>query len=125
MHDCWAERMVGQKAAQMGYTEAALNKAFYAIDVKRESVLYILPARVPNAANFSSSRFDPAIEASPYLGSLFTDVKNVGHKRAGIASLFIRGSKSKADLKSDPTAVMIFDEVEEMVQKHIPLAFRS
>src|SRR3982750_1922898 len=44
MHDCSSQKIVGQKAAQMGYTEFALNKSFYAIDINSQSVLYILPS---------------------------------------------------------------------------------
>lgn len=121
MHDCNAERMVGQKGAQLGFTEVALNKCFYNIDILGNSVLYVLPASNPWAGNFSMSRFDPALELSPHLAQLFSDVKNVGHKRAGSANLFIRGSQSRAGLKSDPVALAILDEVEEMNQANIPL----
>ena len=123
MHDCEDAMMVGQKAAQMAYTETALNKAFYKMDVNGLSVMYVLPASKPDASDFSTSRFDPALELSPHLCNMFSDVKNVGHKRAGSANLFIRGSRSRSQLKSVPVAQMIFDEVDEMVQANIPLAF--
>ena len=35
MHDCDSEFWVGQKAAQVGFTETALNRTFYKIDVER------------------------------------------------------------------------------------------
>lgn len=122
MHDDPAEVIVGQKAAQMGYTEVALNRAFYAIDALGESVLYVLPATTPDATDFSTSRFDPALELSTHLRNLFSDVKNIGHKRAGSANLFVRGSRSRSQLKSLPVARMIFDELEEMVQENVILA---
>ena len=122
MHDDPAEEIIGQKSAQMGYTEVALNKAFYAIDVLGESVLYVLPATTPDATDFSTSRFDPALELSSHLQNLFSDVKNIGHKRAGSANLFVRGSRSRGQLKSLPVARMIFDELEEMVQENVTLA---
>ena len=123
MLDCQAERMIGQKAAQMGFTEVALNKVFYAIDIEKENVLYVLPITHPDSSDFSTSRFDPALELSPHLGRLFNDVKNVGHKRAGVCNLFVRGSRSRSQLKSIPAGRMIFDEVDEMVQENITLAF--
>jgi phage terminase large subunit GpA-like protein len=83
MHDCPANHMVGQKAAQMAYTETAINRAFKSIDIDRQSVLYVLPTERPDAADFSSSRFDPALEMSPHLSNLFCDTKNLGLKRAG------------------------------------------
>lgn len=122
IHDCEAELVIGQKGAQLAFTETALNKAFYSIDVKGVSVLYVLPASKPDAGDFSTSRFDPALELSSHLGDLFTDVRNVGHKRAGNANLFIRGSKSRSQMKSIPAGLLIFDEVDEMFQDNIPLA---
>lgn len=122
MHNC-QDDMIGQKSAQMGFTEVALNLAFYTIDIHGESVLYILPANKPDATDFSTSRFDPALELSPHLKSLFSDVKNIGHKRAGSASLFIRGSRSRSQLKSLPVSLIIGDEVAEMNQDNLKLAF--
>ena len=123
MHDCDAEMMVGQKGAQLCYTEVALNKSFYNIDVHGNSVLYVLPSSTPDASDFSTSRFDPALEMSPHLANLFSDVKNIGHKRAGSANLFLRGSRSRNQLKSIPVSFAAIDEVDEMVQQNIPLIF--
>lgn len=123
MHDSEASANVGQKSAQMGYTETVLNIAFYKIDVEGTDCLYILPAKTPDASDFSASRFDPAVELSPHLSKLFTDVKNIGHKRAGTTNVYIRGSKSRSGLKSVPVGFIICDEVDEMVQENIPLAF--
>ncbi len=53
---------------------------------------------------------------------MFSDVKNVGTKRAGSAVLYIRGSNSRAGLKSIPVGTIIFDEFDEMKQENIPLA---
>ncbi len=123
MCDCEADLQVGMKAAQMGYTEVGLNKTFYRIDIHQESVLYVLPALRPDAHDFSTGRFDPALEMSPHLANLFTDVANIGHKRSGSANLYIRGSNSRSQLKSIPVPMIVFDEVEEMNLDNIPLAF--
>lgn len=122
MHDDDSEIIVGQKGAQLGFTETALNKTFYAIDILGISVLYVLPAATPDASDFSTARFDPALEMSKHLHELFSDVKNIGHKRAGNANLYIRGSRSRSQLKSIPVGLTILDEVDEMVQDNIPLA---
>ena len=121
MHDTDAETVVGMKAAQMGYTEVALNKTFYTIDMLGKSVLYVLPAATPDASDFSTSRFDPALEMSKHINNLFSDVKNIGHKRAGNANLFVRGSRSRSQLKSLPVALAIADELDEMVQENVAL----
>jgi len=120
-HDDESEEIVVQKAAQLAWTEWALNKTFYNIDIKGNSVLYILPAATPDARDFSTARFDPALELSKHLQSLFDDVKNIHHKRSGNANLYIRGSRVKAQLKSVPVSLIVLDELEEMVQKNIAL----
>lgn len=122
MHNSERRVNVGQKAAQVGFTETVLNIALFHIDVRRKDVLYVLPAKTPDAKDFSIGRFDAALEGSPSLSKIFSDVKNIGHKRAGKANLYIRGSRSKAGLKSVPAGVLILDEVEEMTQENIPLA---
>jgi hypothetical protein len=122
MHDSKALTNVGQKSAQMGYTETVLNLVFYKIDVEAANCLYILPNKVPDASEFSASRFDPAVEMSEHLGKTFSDVQNVGHKRAGSANLYIRGSQSRSGLKSVPAGFLVFDELDEMNQENISLA---
>jgi hypothetical protein len=123
MHDSTAEMNIGQKGAQLGFTETVLNLTFFKIDVEGLDCLYVLPAKTPDAGDFSAGRFDPALENSPHLSKLFNDVKNVGHKRAGTANLYIRGSKSRSGLKSIPTGFIVLDEVDEFVQRNISLAF--
>lgn len=122
MHDSNAEFNVGQKSAQMGFTETGLNITFFTIDIKGVDCLYVLPAKTPDASDFSASRFDTALELCPHLENLFSDVKNVGHKRAGTANLYLRGSRSRSGLKSIPVGLIILDEVDEMDQENIPLA---
>jgi len=122
MHDSTAEFNVGQKAAQMGFTETVLNITFFYIDVHGVDCLYVLPAKTPDASDFSAARFDPAIDLSEHLQEIFSDVQNVGHKRAGNTNLYIRGSKSRSGLKSVPVGVLVLDEKDEMKQENIPLA---
>lgn len=122
MHDSKAPVNIGQKCAQIGYTEWALNVAFHFLDIKRMDVLYVLPNTRPDGADFSSGRFDKALELSEHLRSLFSDVQNVGHKRAGPTNLYIRGSNARSGLKSIPVGLLILDELDEMTQENIPLA---
>lgn len=122
MHDSKAELNVGQKSAQMGFTEWALNVCFHFLDIKRMDVLYVLPNTRPDAADFSSGRFDKALELSTHLRDMFSDVQNVGHKRAGPTNLYIRGSNARSGLKSIPVGLLVLDELDEMMQEHIPLA---
>lgn len=123
IQDDESDFIVVKKGAQLGFTEIALNKVFYAIDILGKSVLYVLPANTPDASDFSTSRFDAALEMSPYLARMFSDVSNIGHKRAGNCNLYIRGSRSRSQLKSIPVGLVILDEVDEMIQDNIPLTY--
>jgi len=86
-------------------------------------MLYLLPTKVPGATDFSQNRFDPLLEESEYLREMFSNVKNVGTKRAGSAVLYIRGSNSRKGLKEIPVAGIAFDEYDEMRRENIPLAW--
>lgn len=122
MHDSTALENVGMKSAQVGYTEWALNRCFFFIDIRRMDVLYVLPNTRPDSADFSSGRFDKALELSAHLKDLFSDVQNVGHKRAGSTNLYIRGSNSRSGLMSLPVGLLVLDELDEMMQENIPIA---
>lgn len=122
MHDSKAEQNSGRKAAQMGYTETLLNISFHAIDILRTDVLYVLPSKNPDASDFSSARFDAALELSDHLKNLFSDTRNVGHKRAGSTNLYIRGSRSRGGLKSIPVGRLMLDEFDEMDHAQTTLA---
>jgi hypothetical protein len=124
MHDANENFCVGMKSAQMAYTETLLNRTFFKMDIEGVNCLYVFPNKNPDASDFSASRFDPALELSPHLRNLFSDVKNVGHKRAGPANLWIRGSKSRIGLKSIDPSFVGLDEVDEMHQENIQLALR-
>ncbi len=123
MQDSDAQENVGPKGAQMGFTEAVLNISFFSMDVKGIDVLYVLPSQKPDASDFSAARFDAALELSPHLGNMFSDVKNVGHKTAGAVNFYLRGSKSRGGLKSIPVGLVILDELDEMDQDNVPLAW--
>lgn len=121
-HDSEASFNVSMKAAQMGFTEIGINRAFYLLDILRRDVLYVLPTAL-NASDFSRSRFAPALSYSPYIKRLFTDVNTVNLKQAGANTLYIRGSRGDSNLKSIPVSELILDEVDEMSQDQIWLAF--
>lgn len=118
-----AEENVGQKAAQMGFTEVVLNRALFTVVQRKRDVLYVLPAKTPDATDFSSGRFEPALELSELLDDAFTSTKNIGHKRAGANSLYVRGSRARNHIKSIPCSLIVLDEVEEMTDEAIALAY--
>lgn len=123
LHDSTATWNVSMKSAQAGYTEVGINIALYTVDVLKKNVLYVLPT-LGDASDFSKSRFNPALRMSDYLKGVFTDANNVGLKMAGNTSLYIRGSRGDANLKSIPVSVLILDELDEMDKSQIDLALQ-
>lgn len=116
------EDWVGKKAAQMAMTNSALVRALYTIDILRNDVLYVLPKKTPDAADFSKAKFDSILELSPHLKNMFSNVRNIGHKQSGNVNFFLRGSRSRSGLKSISVGLKIFDEFDEMRQANVPLA---
>jgi hypothetical protein len=112
---------VAQKAAQMALTTTALIRVLFVLDVKKLDCAYFLPKWKPDAVDFSASRFDEIYEYSPHVKSMFS-VNNTGHKRAGIANLYIRGAQSESGMKSIPAAEIILDELDEMPGHAVSLA---
>lgn len=117
-----ATETVVKKGAQLGFTETLLNLVFFYIDIRNKDCLYVLPNKNPDASDFSNGRFAPALEESKHLRNLFTNTDNIGHKRAGSANLYVRGSQSRSGLKSLPITFLVMDEVAEFNQDNIPLA---
>lgn len=121
IHDSLSIYNTTMKAAQMGMTEIAINRAFFTIDVLKKDVLYVLPTAL-NASDFAKSRFNTALSYSEYLSLLFTDTNTIGLKQAGGVNLYIRGSRGDSNLKSIPVSTLILDELDEMDEKQIWLA---
>ena len=101
MHNSKASVNYAMKGAQLGVTEVLINLAFYYLDQVHKDVLYVLPTS-KNASDFSKSRFSTALKNSPYLDSIFTDINSVELKQCGSNTLYIRGSRSEANLISIP-----------------------
>jgi len=109
------------KSAQGGFTEVAINRALWTIDIRKRDVLYVLPTAT-NASDFSKARFGGALVNSPYLKSIFTSTNSIGLKQAGSTNLYIRGSRGDSNLKSIPASVLILDEFDEFDQRAVSLA---
>jgi len=122
LHDSEAYMNVVLKAAQMGFTEVAINRAFFTLDRERKSVLYCLPTTL-NASDFSKSRFGNALQYSDYIKGIFADTNSIALKIThGGASLYIRGTRGTSNLKSIPVADLILDEVDEMSDQAVYMA---
>lgn len=106
-------RIVVMKCAQSGWTEAALNFAFWFLDKRKEGVLYMLPTD-RQLSDFAQARVNKAIKLSPYLKRAFTDTDNVGLKIGFGQSLYLRGANSKQKLLEIPVGALVRDEFGAM-----------
>jgi hypothetical protein len=106
------------KAAQLGITEVAINRALYVLDRLHRDVLYVLPTAL-NASDFSKARFGSTLALSPHIKSMFTATDTVNLKQAGANTLYIRGSRGDSNLKGIPVSELILDELDEFEQKQI------
>ena len=121
IHDTQATYNYIMKAAQLGCTEVAINRAFYVLDQLKRDVLYVLPTAL-NASDFAKARFNVALRHSPYLEQMFTNTNAVNLKQTATNSLYIRGSRGDSNLKSIPVSELILDETDEMDMKQVWLA---
>ena len=132
--------IVVRKPAQVGVSEWAVSKALWLCDQYAAVVMYVFPTGA-TANDFSSSRINPAIEASPYLQSIVgynprksvanaaqrAAANRVGLKRVGNGWIYVRAATvskdgSASQLKSVDADAVFLDEVDEMDQRAIPIA---
>lgn len=101
-----------RKAAQTGFSVAALVKALYTVAERQEDSLYVLPTQ-GLASDFSKARLDALIELSPEINDLFKNVNAVGLKVTKARSnMYIRGSVSSRGLVSVPVSAAFIDEFD-------------
>ena len=99
------------KAAQVGLSTISINYslAFCAMNDYRK-LAYVLPT-AKFSSEFSSTRFDPAIESSPYIRSIVSkDVDNTGVKKIGTSFLVMRGTSGTTSAISVDLDGIIVDE---------------
>ncbi|MHC4121850.1 MAG: phage terminase large subunit family protein [Planctomycetota bacterium] len=110
--NCMEPTVSVRKAAQMGFSVAALIKSLYMVDQRKTDVLYILPTR-DLASDFAKARLDAMVSQSPPLRGMFIGANNVGLKTtADHAHIYIRGSVAESGLVSVPVGCAIVDEYD-------------
>jgi hypothetical protein len=127
IYGCRAQKLVLFKASQMGASEYAVSYVLHAADQRMATVLYVFPTDVA-VSDFSSARIGPAIEASPYLGSIVVEggasegkrgADRVTLKRVRNRFVYLRGAQvdpkgNAKQLKSIDADIIVLDEVDEM-----------
>ena len=115
--------IVLQKSAQCGATEMAISKGIYFSDQKRENTFYGMPTD-EGIGQLVQSRVNPRIEDSPYLRDRVINTNNIGLKQIGQNFMHFKGSKNRRQIITAAAGFLIMDEVDEMVQMHIPVMLK-
>ena len=111
------ERVVFQKGAQLGGTEAGLNWLGYVIAHAPGTVLLVMPSLDMLRRN-SRSRIDPMIAATPALRALVASPKSreagntIAHKEFPGGALVMTGANAPTGLRSTPVRYLFLDEVD-------------
>jgi len=117
-----SDSMVIMKAAQMGITEWALNRALWFAYTKKENVIYTFPSRI-DAGEFVQTRLDPALSQ---FEEIFKATKEADRKRwvdnrrikqIGDNFLFIRGTRGESEALSVPAGLRIHDEIDRSIMR--------
>jgi len=127
-------RIVIQKSAQAGISEALVNVGFWAADTLyagRGHILYVMPTQ-SQAEDFVQSRVDVALQESAYLRGLMQPEPptirkkpdNLRVKRIGSGHLYFRSAESARQLTSIDADIVILDEYDYMSEEALTLAMR-
>lgn len=106
---------VFKKGAQMGFSTFEMLSAIHGCEYTYPTgVLHLFPTK-DDVTDFSKSKYAKLIDQNPETIGAFlahTDQSNI--KRIGDAFLYLRGSRSRTQLKSISVDKIIFDEYDEM-----------
>ena len=111
--DSPAQDKCTKKCAQVGVSELSIRDtlAFCAMHDYRK-MAYVLPTS-KFSSEFSSTRFDPAIESSEYVKSVISkDVDNTGVKKIGTCFLVMRGTSGTTSAISIDLDGITTDEID-------------
>lgn len=102
-----------KKCAQVGLSELSIRESlsFCAMHDYRK-LAYVLPTS-KFSSEFSSTRFDPAIESCDYIKSVLSkDVDNTGVKKVGTSFLVMRGTSGTTAAISIDLDAIVTDEID-------------
>jgi hypothetical protein len=117
-----AELNVGQKSAQMGYTETVLNITFLISTSAVSIVFTFFLQKLQTLVISLLLGLILLLELSPHLSKIFSTSRTSatsGPERR--ISTFVV-ARSRAGLKSVPVGFIVLDELDEMTQENVELA---
>jgi len=100
-----------KKAAQIGVTTYAINKALWFADSHDVSIIYTFPT-ARDVLDFSRARINPIIQISPYMSSVVKKVDSVALKQIKKSFIYFRGAWSERQAITVDSDFNIHDEVD-------------
>jgi hypothetical protein len=104
-----SQEIVVEKAAQIGISTFAINKALWFADTNDVSIIYTMPT-ASDVADFSKARMTPVIQASPHLERSVEG--GIELKQLGGSFIYFRGAWSERQAISVDSDFNIHDEVD-------------
>lgn len=109
IYDCWAKHQVLKKAAQLGLTTFAVNKALWLSNAYNVTTIFTMPTG-KDINEFSKTRFNPALRNSNISQKL--EIDNAGVKQIGNSFIYFRGAWNEKQAISIPSDFNIHDELD-------------
>lgn len=113
-----AEEQVAIKAAQVGWSVMAINKALWLPKFKGANVIYTLPSKSV-VRDFVTPKVDPIINNNPIYQQFVGGTDSTALKSIGDRFVYFRGSWEEAAAISISAHVLINDELDRSNQKVI------
>ena len=111
-----SRKLTIQKSTQSGITTLMMVKSLHFMVNWNIRVFYTLP-RLTDVGDFSSTRLDPTIQASPYLKEMLGEPDSNHAKRIGNSYMYI--SELTVEPRMLPSDMAIIDEVDLSDQDHM------
>jgi len=109
IYNCPAQTMRIKKAAQMGISAYAVNKALWLCDTQTRTVIFTMPTG-RDVSDFSQTRVNPSLRKSNLLHK--TNIDNVGIKQIGDSFIYLRGAWTEKQALSIPADACFHDELD-------------
>jgi hypothetical protein len=111
------------KATQLGLTSKALLRVVYGCRYGLyRGIMYFFPSRT-DVTEMSKSRLTPLIEDNPdTVGQWIKDTDSANVKKIWNSFLYLRGMQSRVGMKSVPSDMNVYDELDEAPQKSVDMA---
>ena len=100
-----------KKGAQVGITQANIQKILFVADNNKIAVIYTFPTKT-DVFNFSKARFSVIVRNSRYLQSRMRDYDNASTKQIGDSTIYFSGTFNDRQAISIPSDINVHDELD-------------